>query len=189
LKLFFIPNKQMFENQELNQKNKIIFLIGFMGAGKTTLGKNLADILNYEFIDSDLWIENQQSMTIASIFDKKGESFFRTLEFDFLNNLILKKSTIIATGGGLPCHNDNLGKMQNMGTIIYLKVSPSQIMKRIRLNETRPLFKNLQNENDKELFIETKLKERCVFYEQANFIIDAEQPIDKQINDIKCRIF
>ena len=136
----------MFENQELKLVNKVVFLIGFMGAGKSTIGKKLAEKLNYDFLDSDLAIENQQGMTVNSIFSGKGESFFRELESLFIEGLKEKKNMIIATGGGLPCFNNNMDKMKEIGLVIYLKASPQIIFNRILNNESRPLLKNLSFE-------------------------------------------
>ena len=177
----------MFENQDIRINHKHIFLIGFMGSGKSTLGKNLAETLNYDFIDSDLWIEKEQGMSIDSIFSSKGEAFFRELELKFIENLNPFNLTIIATGGGLPCFNGNIEKLKEIGTVIYLKVSPELIFERIKFDDTRPLL-NKQEDQEKIDFIQNKLKERNVFYKQAHFIIDANQPIDEQLTEIKCQL-
>jgi shikimate kinase len=177
----------MFENQDIRINHKLIFLIGFMGSGKSTLGKNLAETLNYEFIDSDLWIEKEQGMSIDSIFSSKGEAFFRELELKFIENLNLFNPTIIATGGGLPCFNGNIEKMKEIGTVIYLKVSPEIIVERIKFDDRRPLL-NKQDDNEKIDFIQNKLKERNVFYKQAHFTIYANHSIEIQLTEIKCQL-
>lgn len=177
----------MFENQDIRFNHKLIFLIGFMGSGKSTLGKNLAEMLNYDFIDSDLWIEKEQGMSIDSIFSSKGEAFFRELELKFIENLNPFNPTIIATGGGLPCFNGNIEKLKEIGMVIYLKVSPEIIVKRIKFDDKRPLL-NKQDDHEKIDFIQNKLKERNVFYKKAHFTIDANHSIEIQLTEIKCQL-
>jgi shikimate kinase len=178
----------MFENQDINKIHKLIFLIGFMGSGKSTLGKNLAETLNYDFIDSDLWIEKEQGISIDSIFSSKGEAFFRELELKFIENLNPFNPTIIATGGGLPCFNGNIEKLKEIGTVIYLKAAPEIIFERIKFDDRRPLL-NKQENHEKFDFIQNKLNERTVFYNQAHFIIDAIHSIEIQLTEIKCQLF
>ena len=177
----------MFENQDIRINHKLIFLIGFMGSGKSTLGKNLAETLNYDFIDSDLWIEKEQGISIDSIFSSKGEAFFRELELKFIQNLNQFNPTIIATGGGLPCFNGNIEKLKEIGTVIYLKVSPEIIVERIKFDDRRPLL-NKKDHHEKIDFIQNKLKERNVFYKQAHFTIDANNSIEIQLTEIKCQL-
>jgi shikimate kinase len=158
-----------------------------MGSGKSTVGKSLATDLNCDFIDSDTWIEKQQGMNVSSIFNYKGEEYFRRLEHQFIVNLNPAKLTVIATGGGLPCFNTNFEEMKNKGVVFYLKASLCEILNRTKNDLSRPLLSKLSDE-EKILFIENKLNERSVFYEQANYTIDANQPIDQQLIEIKCRL-
>lgn len=175
--------KQMFENQDVIQKRTFIFLIGFMGSGKTTVGKILAEKLNYNFLDSDSWIENKTRMSISSIFDTKGEAYFRSLEYEFIQQLEIDTQSVISTGGGLPCFNDLIEKMKQIGIVFYLKTSEDNILNRLNLDQTRPLLKDLI-ESERKLFISNKLKEREIYYDKANFIIDANQSINEQIVSI-----
>ncbi len=175
----------MFENQYLTMNIKLIFLIGFMGSGKSTIGKMLAQRLNYDFIDSDLWIENEQGKNITSIFTEKGESYFRELEINFLENLKPKTSTVIATGGGLPCYQQNMNSLNELGTVFYLNASPTELVNRIKHDNSRPLLTNI-SEAEKLVHIQNKLKERSVFYERAHFTIDANKSIEEQISQIQC---
>lgn len=177
----------MFENQDINKHHKLIFLIGFMGSGKSTIGKKLSDILNYDFIDSDFWIEKEQGISINSIFNTKGEVFFRDLELKFIQTINPNKPTIIATGGGLPCFNGNIEKLKKLGTVIHLKVSLDLIIERLQFDATRPLLNN-QVDFEKINFIQNKLEERNVFYKQAHFTIDANQPIEIQLTEIRCQL-
>ncbi len=177
----------MFENQYINKNHKLIFLIGFMGSGKTTLGKVLSETLNYDFIDSDLWIEKKLKMSINSIFSAKGEVFFRELELNFIENINPNKPKVIATGGGLPCFNGNIKKLKELGTVIYLEASPELIIERVKFDDTRPLLKNQQNQ-EYMAFIQNKLEERNVFYKQAHYTIDANQSVENQLTEIKCQL-
>jgi len=177
----------MFENQYINKNHKLIFLIGFMGSGKSTLGKKLAENLKWDFIDSDLWIEKEQGLNLNSIFSSKGEAYFRKLELQFIQEIIPNKPTIIATGGGLPCFNSNIEKLKELGTVIYLNLSAELIIQRIKFDDTRPLLRNKEHQ-EKVDFIQKKLEERFVFYNQAHFTIDASQSIEIQLTEIKCQL-
>ena len=109
--------------QEKTEKKLIVFLIGFMGSGKTSLGKALASQLNYQFVDSDQEIERIEGQKVKDIFEKQGEKAFRLLESKFIESIKEYKNVVISTGGGLPCHNDLIDKLLNYGTVIYLDVS------------------------------------------------------------------
>ena len=94
-----------------------------MGSGKTTLGKALSEKLNYLFIDSDYWIEQKMNLSVMEIFEKYGEECFRELELDFVEFSKSLKKVVIATGGGLPCYNELISELVEIGTVIYLKAS------------------------------------------------------------------
>jgi len=150
-----------------------------MGSGKTTVGKILADEINFKFVDSDDLIEKQEDKSITDIFLSKGEDYFRELE----KNLILKfkhKSFVFATGGGLPVFNDNFDKLINIGTIVYLKTSFKELTNnRIKNNSTRPIY------TDKKAF-ENILKQREHVYNKAQFIISTDHKSPNEIvNEIK----
>ena len=100
----------------------IIFLLGFMGAGKTTIGRDLANSMNFKFIDLDEYIEKKENSTVFDIFNKKGEKHFRQLEHYSLKELILLNNIVIATGGGTPCFFDNISIMNKYGLTIYINV-------------------------------------------------------------------
>jgi shikimate kinase len=156
-----------------------IILIGMMGSGKTTVGKILADEINFKFIDSDDLIEKQEDKSITDIFLSKGEDYFRELE----KNLISKfnhKHFVLATGGGLPVFNDNFDKLINIGTIVYLKTSFKELTNtRISNNSTRPIY------TDKKAF-ENILKQREYVYKKAHFIISTDLKSPNEIvNEIK----
>jgi shikimate kinase len=156
---------------ELNIYMKI-FLIGFMGSGKTTLGRKLAARMNYEFIDLDHKLEQQVELSIAEYFSLFGEDAFRKLEAEVLRKTAYSDNVIISTGGGLPCYFDNMDWMKANGKVVYLKLTPKTLADRLEsVKEDRPL---LQDKHGDALiaFIEQKLAEREPFYSQANIIAD-----------------
>ena len=140
-----------------NSEQNNIVLVGFMGAGKTTIGKLLAKSMGFSFIDTDEEIEKEAGMSIAQIFKNKGEEYFRELESDFITNLRLS-NCIIATGGGMPCHNDNMTKLKVLGTVLFINTTYDSIIERLKLNQdSRPLLKSsLSNEKDELLSLFSK---------------------------------
>lgn len=153
----------------------IIFLIGFMGCGKSYTSKQLAALLDMPVLDMDKFIEEREGKTIREIFEEKGESYFRQLEHDFLKNLSADEHLIIATGGGVPCFFDNMDIMNQKGLTIYLNRNRerclAQLMKGV---EKRPLLKGMTAEEIAD-FYDRKIQERKPFYEQAKWLIgDAE---------------
>jgi len=159
--------------------NKKIFLIGLMGCGKTTIGKLLSEQLNYFFIDTDLEIENQIGQSISNIFEKKGENYFRNIESNVMDKILLKKGNlVIATGGGTPCFNNNLIKMTQAGTVIFLSCNTGVIAKRIKNNLERPLIKGSKNVI---MDINKMLIEREPFYCKAHYAIDVSESTPKEI--------
>ncbi len=159
-------------------KKTPIFLIGFMGCGKSTFGRKLAAQFNYEFIDMDTFIEEQSGKTIPQIFAEDGETFFRDLETKVIKKLSSKKNCVIATGGGAPCFNDNMALMNELGVTVYLELSPEKLAQRLMLDKTeRPV---LQGKNGDELVahISSLLKKREIHYKIARIIVNADSPED-----------
>ncbi len=148
-----------------------VFLIGFMGSGKTTIGKKLANYLKYDFIDLDKFIEARAGMSIVEYFALHGEESFREMERDILQNTSYSENVVIATGGGAPCYRDNMEWMNNNGRVAYLSLPPKALASRLEHSKTdRPLIRNLKGDELIE-FIGSKLKEREVFYNQARFVV------------------
>ena len=150
----------------------LIFLTGFMGCGKTTLGRKLASRLGYDFIDLDHAFEKQEGIIIAEFFSKFGEDVFREKESALLKQTTYPARAVISTGGGLPCFFDNMEWMNAHGKTIYIKLSPKTLADRLEHEKhKRPV---LNGRNEKELidFIEEKLSERDKFYSQASIIAD-----------------
>lgn len=150
-----------------------VFLIGFMGSGKTTIGKKLANYLKYEFIDLDKLIESTAGMSIVIYFELHGEGAFRELERDILQKSEFPENVIIATGGGAPCFGDNMEWMNKNGLVAYLSLSPKALASRLEHSKTdRPLIRHLKGDELID-FISSKLQEREVFYNQAKYVVSA----------------
>lgn len=163
-----LPNTSTSTNQNVG----LIFLIGFMGCGKTTLGRKLANRLGYEFIDLDEVLEAQAGITIAEYFSQHGEAKFRELESELLKQTAYPANAVVSTGGGLPCFFDNMDWMNQNGKTFYVKLTPKALAERLDKGKTtRPV---LQGKTGDELvgFIEEKLSERDAFYNKATFIVN-----------------
>jgi shikimate kinase len=145
-----------------------ILLTGFMGAGKTTVGKKLARRLGYLFVDTDREIEKKQKCSISEIFKYAGEECFRDLETEILQKLQSEQNLVIATGGGMVLRYKNRTLMQNLGTRVYLQVELQELMRRLKKDKKRPL---LQKSNPEELILEM-LQKRKHIYEDAECIIE-----------------
>ncbi len=158
-------------------KTKFIFLTGFMGSGKTTIGKKLADKLNMPFYDTDAIIEQKEKMTIAEIFVKKGEKYFRNQETITLREITSNyKKGIVSTGGGIVMNEKNIEIMKNSGIIVFLYASFSTLFERIKNSTNRPLVKT---ENLYNLY-----QKRLPFYEKATLKINTDdfKSVDEIVN-------
>lgn len=149
-----------------------IYLTGFMGSGKSTFGRLLAHQLNYRFVDLDNYIEEQKKMSISEIFAKYGEEKFREIERKSVHDSTKFGKTVIATGGGVPCHFDNMEVMNNKGMTIYLKVSAPALTERLMPGRAhRPL---IAGKNKEELleYIISSLEQRAPWYEKSSLTAD-----------------
>lgn len=153
--------------------SKSVFLVGFMGSGKTTVGKKLASQLNYTFVDLDALIEQQEGISISKIFELHGETHFRKLENQYLESLIGYKQQVIACGGGTPCFFNAMSLMNEKGITVYLQMNALAIFNRLKQGRMqRPL---ITGKSDEELqsYITEKLQEREPIYMQAHMIVPA----------------
>ena len=150
-----------------------IFLTGYMGAGKTTLGKAFARELSVPFIDLDWYIEERFHKSIRELFVERGEASFRELERNMLHEVSEFEDVIISTGGGTPCFFDNMDYMNGRGQTVFLDVHLDILFNRLRVaTHQRPI---LQGKTDEELraFIADALEKRAPFYVQARYRFDA----------------
>lgn len=154
-----------------------IILIGFMGTGKSTVGRLLADQLGCEFIDTDNRLAELEGQSIPEIFAVHGEQYFRSLEAALAKSLAVKDRQIIATGGGFPLNPQNLTEVRTNGVIILLKAAPQLIFQRVQSDKNRPL---LQVE-DPLLKIESLLAVREAFYTDADITVDTN---DKEVKEV-----
>jgi shikimate kinase len=149
---------------------KNIVLIGFMGTGKTRIGRLLAGRLSCPFMDIDREIENQEGLTIAQMFSQKGEDFFRQKEREMVTRVSKESDAVVATGGGVVLFSENIGQLRATGIIICLTASVGTILERTGRRPTRPLL----NQPDKEDVVRKLLAEREPLYRQAEFIVDTD---------------
>ena len=156
-----------------------IFLIGYMGAGKTTLGKAFSRELGLTFIDLDWYIEERFHKTVQQLFSERGEQGFRELEQKMLHEVAEFEDVVISAGGGTPCFFDNMDYMNACGDTVFLQVEPEVLFHRLKVaKQQRPL---LANKSDEELmnFICEALQKRHPFYSQAKFLFRADELEDK----------
>lgn len=155
---------------------KPVFLIGYMGSGKSTYGKLLADETGLAFVDTDDYIVERSGCSIPELFAEKGESGFRRMERSCLEELCLRRDTIIATGGGMPCFGDNMALMRRSGLTIYLETPVSVLVERLAgTGGQRPLLRG-KTSGELRQFVERALEERKPFYEQASCRVDSDCP-------------
>ncbi len=164
-------------------KNRNIILIGYMGSGKSTVGRKAARAVEYTFLDTDALIEQEEGMSIAKLFEEKGEAYFREKETETIKKLIAgPKGNIIATGGGLPMREGNAELLKELGTVIYLKAETKTLLGRLSGDSARPLLKN----GDLKEKIETMLAVRGPVYEAcADLILQTD---NMSFYEIICQI-
>lgn len=161
-------------------KNNIV-LCGFMGSGKSTVGKCLAKKLNFTLADSDALIEKCESMVIRDIFAHCGEEYFRNVESYIIGDLSKQSELIIATGGGAVLNQKNAESLRKNGLVIFLDVTPETVLERLKHDTTRPLLQRA----DKELAIKQLMEERRPKYEvAAHHTIDANRTAEEIADDI-----
>ena len=153
---------------------KRIFLIGYMGAGKTTVGKQLASRMGLSFVDLDLHIEARYHKSVRELFAERGEDAFREIERNMLREVAEFENVLVSTGGGSPCFFDNMEFMNRSGQTIYLKVSVQELTKRLETcRQTRPVLKDRSGESLFR-FIDENIQKREPYYNQASVVFDAE---------------
>jgi len=161
-----------------------IFLIGYMGCGKSTLGRGLASELKLTFIDLDSFLEEKYFRTIPQIFAEEGEDSFRRKERKVLEEVSAFDDVIIATGGGAPCFFDNMDLMNSSGFCIFLDVDTESLVDRLMSAKTeRPLIKG-KSASELSLFIENMMQKRRHFYEKARYILKGNEISSEQVAEL-----
>ncbi|KAA3655088.1 MAG: shikimate kinase [Calditrichaeota bacterium] len=165
-------------------ENKHIYLLGFMGCGKSTLGRKLANILDMPFVDTDILVEVKVGMTVSTIFEMLGEAKFRELELEVLAELASdgKIAKVVALGGGTPTLENVWPLLQNSGTTIYLQRTAEQLYDHVRHTDHRPVLKRAERK-DLLQHVQNLLHARTPYYARANhtFICDDDWGIDETI--------
>jgi len=149
-----------------------VYLIGYMGSGKSTMGRWIAGAMNWNFIDLDHYIENKYHKTIPQIFEEDGEAHFRKIESICLKEVSDIENIIIGAGGGTPCFFDNMELMNQTGLSIYLHLTPQVVFDRLMTSKNkRPLIEGKSGEELLQ-FISEKLEERELYYNKAQVIAE-----------------
>lgn len=152
-----------------------IFLTGYMGAGKTTLGKAFARKMNISFIDLDWYMEERFHKTVGQLFTEYGEDGFRALEQKVLHEVGEIEDVVIATGGGAPCFFDNMEYMNQLGQTVFLDVNPDVLFVRLKIaSQSRPILKG-KNDEQLRAFILDSLQKRMPYYSKARYTFDGSQ--------------
>lgn len=157
-----------------------VALIGLMGAGKSTVGRILADRLHFDFVDTDTLIERQAGISVAELFERHGEAHFRELERQLVADLAHRQNTVMATGGGLGANPEHLASLKTHALVAYLCASPDKLFERVRFASHRPLLKD----PDPQGRLRTLLAAREPIYRQADLLVstDWRQPMETALH-------
>lgn len=149
-----------------------IYIIGFMGSGKSTFGRKLSKKLGYRFTDTDSLLSDRNGLSIGAFFEKYGQKRFREEEHRLLNELIAEEDIVIATGGGIPCFSGNMEIMNQTGITVYMQLSPAALYSRLSKSRSdRPLLRNKEGEV-LQAYISSELERRERFYLKAKIVAD-----------------
>jgi shikimate kinase len=163
-----------------------IFLIGMMGAGKTTLGRQLAERLGYAFVDLDDYIEQREGKSVPHLFEEGGQERFRQKERQALEAVVHEfQQAVIATGGGTPCFFNNMAFINQQGTSVFLNAPADELTQRLLLTDLsqRPLLAQ-KNEAELKDFIVKTLAERIAFYRQARYTLSGKRYNIEQLESL-----
>lgn len=167
------------------EEKKLLFLVGFMGAGKSTIAKNLAKKQKLPLIEMDEELVRMEGKSISDIFEQSGELYFRDLESQLISEIVKKEKAIISCGGGVMLRNENIEIMKKNGRIVYLKASPETIYERVKDNKERPIL----NGNMNVASIRSLMEKRCETYErEADVRVETDGKTVNQICDELIRI-
>ena len=161
----------------------MLVLVGYAGSGKSSLAKRLSKALGVGYVDTDTLVEQSVGATIADIFHYEGEEYFRRSEREVLDRLVADNyDGVVATGGGLPAWEDNMERLNSMGTTIYLQRSPEQILSRLSAygREKRPMFRGKSDEELLE-FMHEHIAQREPYYTKAHIVVDCNIMSDERV--------
>lgn len=162
-----------------------LYLIGYMGCGKSTIGRKIARFAHLRFVDTDSLVEQREAATVADVITYQGEEHFRRVEQAVLESTAEEDNLVVSTGGGLPIWGDNMARIGQLGVSIYLRRSPQNILSRLSPygRQKRPKFRGL---NDEELlaFMTSHMAEREPVYSKADIVIDCDTMADSDIIDL-----
>ncbi|MEA1886239.1 MAG: shikimate kinase [Bacteroidota bacterium] len=162
----------------------IVYLIGFMGSGKSTFGKRMASRAGWKFEDLDSLIENIEGRPVRNIFTESGEDYFREIEAGILRDVPRHENIVVACGGGTPCYKDNMEFMNRSGVTVYLKHNVQTLAHRLKnAKKIRPLLEGM-NPSEMGKYISTKLAEREEWYNKSQLIIDGLKADPGNLMDI-----
>ena len=149
-----------------------IILVGYMGSGKTTVGKALSKVTGMMFYDLDWYIESRMHTTVSRLFSERGEEAFRKIEYNMLHEVAEFEDVIISCGGGTPCFFDNMDYLNQQGDVVYLKANPETLYRHLLMAKVeRPLLKGKSPE-ELIAYITEHLQTRTPFYEKARYVLD-----------------
>lgn len=148
-----------------------IFLVGFMGCGKTATGRCLAQEIGWQWYDTDKFIEQRYRKTISEVFEHFGEKKFRAIEHSIISELAEFEDIVVSCGGGLPCFLDNMEIMKNAGKTFYLQTTTEHLFETLKKTKNKRVLLKNKSENELQNFISETLKKRENFYKQADFTI------------------
>jgi shikimate kinase len=167
------------------EEKRNIFLCGFMATGKSSVGRQLAEALHWEFLDMDALIESEAGMSISDIFSSRGEAAFRAMEARMVERLAESSGCVVATGGGVIVNQENLKIMKRCGVVITLAADVQTILERSGKTDTRPLLQT----TDRLERIRTLMEKRAPFYAQADIVLDTSSlTIDEVVSALLDRL-
>ena len=156
---------------------KNLVLTGFMGAGKSTVGRLLAEKLNLRYVDTDAEIERRAKMSIAEIFEKHGEAYFRELERRVVEEVSELEGCVIVTGGGVVLNRENISNLRRKGVIVYLHAEPEVIYRRLHNDSSRPLLR-VENPLSR---IRELMEQRAPYYAEHDYSVDTSELSVEQV--------
>lgn len=180
-------------NEEPKRKKNVIYLTGFMGSGKSTIGPILANTLGYQFVDIDRQIEQESGRSVSSIFADEGEDAFRALERSVLQHMSMRDEIVVSLGGGTVAHEENFRLIRLTGIMVYLRLAPEEAFRRMKHKTDRPMLKDKEGNPLPPEILENRVRRlldvRESFYNQADIVVDTDtQNVGLTVDDIVRRL-